>query len=1772
MQSRPYFDKSTAEIEELYNINVNKMAVLKDLLLELQHRDKPKAMHLREEIATAIDKCRLSTPFSSNTPKPTTSMPQFQLELQSVSPTMLQSESEPYVAASPSESQQQPVALSSTAQPQPDTAPVPQPKPPSPPVAASVPTPLDKARAHVVNVIEYLSALARVNSVVVRDIDNYQNIFWFSDIPRNGTNCYSRTWGAEENTPDDIWLEVKKMPEAALPPVPKICDQWVIESQLRKFDSLPSLQQSITITTKVIDPATGEQHETIETKRLSDNPAVQTSWDAYVQQKWQPWVVIYKKYLEIQKVFGALYGIYQEQQRFGEQYELIVGLGLLTWRQPKGQSVRRHLVVAKASLEFEAAIGRFVVKPAPDGDQAEVELDMLESDCFPANASSLVAAGRQLRDNFWDRTTSNSILSSISNSLEEQGRGIYNADAERPCGANTTEVPLIEFAPALILRKRSQKGLLNILADMRRQVESGMEIPVQFLDLCEAADPADLQGEICEHDTPHEQTPYVHDHIYFPLQANEQQRQIIYKFNKQRGVLVQGPPGTGKSQTITNLICHLLATGQRVLVTAKTTRALEVLHEKIPPAVSPLCISMLGSGTDERESMERSVNGILNNINSRNIPATARKMEELEQKLHDSKKAKAEAEYALVALRERETFQHSIAGGTYTGTAAAIASSLLTDEPVYNWLTDEITETDDAPLSRSEIDELSVLLLDISNEMEVELSKYFPDPNKDLPDCEYLRGLWQQLTDYELLAKDSEGRLRSLSGQAIAKSDREQILALHDAMNHLVAEIHSVNRRSQSWVGGAVKDVLADLDTPWKQLHKLTTDRLENLKKMADKTQSCVVEIPSGIDQMRLSGDAKSLLTHFTSGGGLKQFGLFEHPMVKKHGEMLRQVRLNGQECLNKDLLPDLIDYLSVKFLLAEIWSLWAGKASSQPEIHPLMQIAEIEELIEALDNVLDLYSKRADVISAVVAIPGLPRPQFEDVDSLVELIKTCQNVLEQAELKQLKQQVLKEDGRVMSAVSRANGHPLCSEIYHAVKDHDPDRYCKAVNSLQGLSTQHARVVTKKKFLNVLASKTPRFASTLSSPHSKQLAVQQLEKLDKAWAWRQATDWMVKFQRQDGSVLERNIRQYELTYSKALEELAALKAWTHCFARMTREHQQHLVSWHQSMRRLGKGTGKHAHKHRLDAQRSLNECKGAVPAWIMPLHRIYETVEAAPGCFDVVIVDEASQCGFEGLPLLYLAKKIIVVGDEKQISPEAVGTDRTHVFNLMKAHLSDFKHSASFDIENSLFAHGQIRFGNKITLCEHFRCAPEIIRFSNELCYTSDPLIPLKQVPPNRLVPLKAVHVPSGYREGSGQTIVNRPEAEAIVKQIIACCKDNCYDGMTMGVIVLQGDAQSKVIEDMLVRQLGTEEMQERRLLCGNPYSFQGDERDVIFMSMVAATNERIGALVQEKDTRRFNVAASRAREQMWLFHSVTSNDLSNRCLRKRLLNHFYDTTAPPTVGGISVEDLRQAAHVADRWREESPAPFDSWFEVDVALQIAGRGYTVVPQFEFAGKKIDLVVQGGSAQLAVECDGDHWHGRDKFEDDMQRQRMLERCNWVFFRVRESNYRIDNEKALEQLWGMLEARGIYPQGGEQHTNSPNEAAEEPIDDSTESNPQDIDDVDLESDDEGEIDDSDEIISGGPLSIQKVLNLKPVELRKLILEAFKTLPNNSCVRKALTTIILKKCCILTRGTPRKVFERKVEHQVAAMIRDGHLIAYRSKNERLKLGWVFTTNGQG
>ena len=111
------------------------------------------------------------------------------------------------------------------------------------------------------------------------------------------------------------------------------------------------------------------------------------------------------------------------------------------------------------------------------------------------------------------------------------------------------------------------------------------------------------------------------------------------------------------------------------------------------------------------------------------------------------------------------------------------------------------------------------------------------------------------------------------------------------------------------------------------------------------------------------------------------------------------------------------------------------------------------------------------------------------------------------------------------------------------------------------------------------------------------------------------------------------------------------------------------------------------------------------------------------------------------------------------------------------------------------------------------------------------------------------------------------------------------------------------------------------------------------------------------------------------------------------------------------------------RWEANLTSPWVSW------------GQTVTEQstenplrrnaFRISGFRIDLLVKGLKGRLGVECDGDLWHGPDRYDDDMARQRMLERCCLSFWRVRESSFYREPDAALEGLWESLGRLGINP---------------------------------------------------------------------------------------------------------------------------------------------------
>jgi very-short-patch-repair endonuclease len=174
--------------------------------------------------------------------------------------------------------------------------------------------------------------------------------------------------------------------------------------------------------------------------------------------------------------------------------------------------------------------------------------------------------------------------------------------------------------------------------------------------------------------------------------------------------------------------------------------------------------------------------------------------------------------------------------------------------------------------------------------------------------------------------------------------------------------------------------------------------------------------------------------------------------------------------------------------------------------------------------------------------------------------------------------------------------------------------------------------------------------------------------------------------------------------------------------------------------------------------------------------------------------------------------------------------------------------------------------------------------------------------------------------------------------------------------------------------------------------------------------------LTRELFVQRYNVAASRARDQMWLFHSIPPGALDNaEDMRFQLLDHCYGVVAAP----------EQAIPAMVAPQDTLVEPFDSLFTQHVSNRLVSLGYSVLPRYAVDSAMLDLVVVGARSRLAVLCEGDEWRGAPAYERDLARQRDLERCGWRIFRIRASSFYVAPDAVLDKLTATLRQLDIQP---------------------------------------------------------------------------------------------------------------------------------------------------
>lgn len=230
--------------------------------------------------------------------------------------------------------------------------------------------------------------------------------------------------------------------------------------------------------------------------------------------------------------------------------------------------------------------------------------------------------------------------------------------------------------------------------------------------------------------------------------------------------------------------------------------------------------------------------------------------------------------------------------------------------------------------------------------------------------------------------------------------------------------------------------------------------------------------------------------------------------------------------------------------------------------------------------------------------------------------------------------------------------------------------------------------------------------------------------------------------------------------------------------------------------------------------------------------------------FDTLIIDEAGQC-LEPLAwcIFPMAKKIVLAGDHLQLPPTV---------------LSD--KAAQLGFNRSILESCFSKFRNVYFLDTQYRMRDSIAQFSNEYFYdgklkTYKDLLSIGE------------HVTfydtagAGYEEERGKdgvSLMNKGEIDVILKILE---KENLNASNT--VVISPYSGQVGIAKENL--PLG--------IRISTIDSFQGQEKEVVIISLVRSNNEgQIGFL---KDYRRMNVAMTRAKEKLFIIgdSSTLAND-----------------------------------------------------------------------------------------------------------------------------------------------------------------------------------------------------------------------------------------------------------------------------------------------------------
>jgi very-short-patch-repair endonuclease/Cdc6-like AAA superfamily ATPase len=1363
--------------------------------------------------------------------------------------------------------------------------------------------------------------------------------------------------------------------------------------------------------------------------------SVQGAFDAYWKGKWVVWSKEEKRRRKVIRIYAELFTLKQvlEGGIFETQLELVWGVGVARWNY-NGTGLDYPIITQLVEITIDPATAAIQVRPRRADPVAEVDwyasVDNPGVAKFETIAKQFFADG-ELAFSPFDRSTFEPVLRAAATHLDSNG--VYWPDRT---SADDRSLPpaddhlRVSDTWVVFARQRTTNLFVQDLASFKALLEQedcalpGAIAAVvtdpptdnSIIDLPSFRGVSDsYQGLKTQHDDSGNKL----QELYFPKPFNEEQVRIVQSLEVSDGVAVQGPPGTGKTHTIANVISHYLANGKRVLVTSMKDPALVEVREKLPEEIRPLAIPLLTTEQEGLKLFEFAIQKIAAEVQTIDRKTTGRDIQRLQETIDalHSRLARLSSELEGWARRNLEQIFVDDEHILPQDAAREVVSHLHESE----WIPDALGIGEDftPQFTDSDIAKLREARRLLNKDLEY-LDKPLPDVS-EFPTSEVLVQAHRDLGQYAALSEEIDaGKV-----PALVNSDEATFARVHTALIH-VESLQKLDRE------------LSEPGFEWTtsiaaKLHLREDARLfESLETLGRELTECAkgrevfisqpVSTPAEIETDELCLQAIGNLASGKSAFGVK--GLYGKNEQK---DKIKRILITGNPPKTAPEWQYVLEYVNTQRRLRELAYKWNSLAtelglaavggmtpSHGLEATKLYAVVYKVKQQVFLETTLETHAR--DLLPAWIEFHRASnRGRFSELESVLRHHVNRQRLIGVWAVKESLQRILQDrNGTVITEIKSflrdAFGNPAVSDTNMQAAWANLMSELVRINGLRP-QLRIVRDVTAK----IEESGAPLYASSLRQPLVGTTDRLLLDNWRACWRLRRLATHLEAIDAKDAlGTLWKARKEAETSLARAYHDIVVKRTWLKLAENASPAIRAALQAYLGAIQKIGKGTGKRAVRYRQDARMAAMQSNPAVPCWIMSHHRIAETLPAELGCFDLVIIDEASQSDLAALPALLRAQKILVVGDDKQVSPEGVGLEEEKVRSLMNRFLAGqvSTYRPQMSPERSMYDLFKVVFArSNVMLREHFRCVAPIIEYSKREFYNHE-LGPLRVPQASQRLdpPLIDVLIEDGYRKGD----LNLAEVRFIVDEIKRIISDKAMVDRTIGVVSLLGDKQAYAVWKRLIEEVGPEELRRHRIECGDARAFQGKERHIMFLTMVSAPNEVGAPLSRDTFAQRFNVAASRAQDRMYLVRSVEFDHLSSADrLRRGLITHF---STPFVQDETRVEDLRTLC--------ESP------FERELYDELTQRGYWVTPQVNVGQYRIDLVVEGNNdMRLAVECDGDRYHGSDKWVEDMDRQRVLERAGWTFWRSFASAFVRRRDSVMKELLNALTDNGVEAIGGD-----------------------------------------------------------------------------------------------------------------------------------------------